>query len=248
MKRDEKLKLGITSYSLRKFSRPDAIAMTGRLGLKYIALKDFHLPLEAAAAEIEASAEKVAQAGIKLMGCGVVYMPADEAYVRQVFEYAKTGGMPVIVASPDLDALDICNRMVGEYDIKIAIHNHGPGDNKYPLPSDAYNLVKDMDRRMGVCPDIGHTVRLGADAVEEIERVSDRMHDLHIKDVDAAVEEGKTCEVGRGVVDIAKILTTLLGLNYDGHVALEYEKDPDDPLAGMAESIGYIRGVLSVIM
>ena len=247
MKDDKRLKLGITSYSLKKFSSAEAIEMTKRLGLDYIALKDMHLPLDATAAEIKTLTKDIADAGLRLVGCGVVYMAADEAYIRKVFDYAKAGGIPVIIASPDLDALDICNNMVQEYDIKIAIHNHGPGDGKYPLPSDAYRLIKGMDERLGLCPDIGHTVRLGADAVEEIENVYDRIHDLHIKDVDAPRPEGETCEVGRGVIDIPKVLRTLLRLNYDGHVALEYEKDPDDPLAGMAESIGYIKGVLSVL-
>ena len=247
MSGDKGLKLGIASYSVRKFSLTEAIAMTKRVGVEYIALKDFHLKLDATPAQIKEAAKQIADAGLKLVGCGVVYMPNDAAFIRQVFEYAKTANMGVIIGSPDHDALEICNRMVKEYDIKLAIHNHGPGDKKYPLATDAYNLVKGMDARMGVCPDIGHIKRLGADPVKEIEAVADRLHDMHIKDVSAAAAEGYTCEIGRGVIDIPGVLRALLRLKYQGHVALEYEKDPDDPLAGMAESIGYLKGVLSVI-
>ena len=247
MTTDKGLKLGLASYSVRKFSLADALAMCNRMNLRYICLKDMHLPLDATPTQIKAAAKQVADAGVQLMGCGVVYMPNDEAFIRKVFEYAKTAGMPVIVASPDIDALPICNRMVQEYNIKIAIHNHGPTDKKYPLPTDAYNLIKDMDPRMGVCPDLGHTIRQGMDPVEAIEKVFDRMHDLHIKDETAAAPEGQTCEIGRGVMDIPGIMRTLVRLGYQGHVALEFEKDPDDPLAGMAESIGYLRAILSVI-
>jgi sugar phosphate isomerase/epimerase len=243
--KDKGLKLGITSYSTRKFSLEEALAINNRLNADYISLKSFHLPLEASPDEIKAVATKVAEVSLTLMGCGVVYLPNDEETIRNAFEYAQTGGMPVITASPDIDALPICNELVQEYDIKIAIHNHGPGDEKYPLPTDAYDLVKDLDPRMGVCPDIGHTKRLGADPVEAIKQVFDRMHDFHIKDVNAAKPDGSTCEVGRGVIDIAAVLQTLLDLEYDGHVALEFEKDPEDPVPGMAESLGYIRGVLS---
>lgn len=243
----DRLKLGVASYSVRKFSLADAIAMTKRVGVNNIALKDFHLSLDATPEQIKAAAKQIADAGVNLLGCGVVYMPNDEAFIRKVFEYAKTAGMGVIIASPDPAALPICNRLVKEYDIMLAIHNHGPGDKKYPLATDAYNLVKGMDQRMGVCPDIGHIKRLGHDPVKEIEAVFDRMHDMHVKDVTAAEPAGANCEVGRGVIDIPAVLRTLLRLGYKGAVALEYEKDADDPLAGMAESFGYLKGVLSVI-
>lgn len=245
--KDKGLKLGITTFSTRKFSLDEAIAINKRLAADYISLKSFHLPLDAKPKEIRAAAKKVADAGLQLMGCGVVYLPNDEKEIRAAFEYAKTAGMGLITASPDIDALPLCNQMVQEYDIKIAIHNHGPGDEKYPLPLDAYNLVKDMDPRMGVCPDIGHTKRLGHDPVEQIKAVFDRMHDFHIKDVSAAVAEGYTCEAGRGVIDLPAVLALLLDLGYDGHVALEFEKDAEDPVPGMAESFGYLRGVLRMM-
>ncbi len=245
--KDTRLKLGVTSYSVRKFPLDEAIAINKRLDVDYISLKDFHLPLDATPEQIKTAAAKIADAGLKLAGCGVVYMPKDEVFIRKVFEYAKIAGMPVIIASPDIDALPICDKMVKEYDIKLAIHNHGPGDSKYPLPTDAYNLVKGLDRRMGVCPDIGHTKRLGHDPVAHIEQVFDRMYDFHIKDVDAAVPEGRTCEIGRGVIDMKAVLQTLLRLGYQGHVALEFEKDPDDPVPGMAESLGYVKGMLALL-
>ena len=203
---DKKLKLGLASYSVRKFPLTQALAMTKRVGVDNIALKDFHLPLTASRDEIMAAAKEVREAGINLVGCGVVYMADDEAFIRNVFEYAKAAGMSVIIASPEPSALPICNRFVQQYDLKLAIHNHGPGDKKYPLATDAYNLVKDMDPRMGVCPDIGHIKRLGYDPVNELKAVADRMHDLHVKDVSAAEAAGHNIEMGRGVIDIPAVL------------------------------------------
>jgi inosose dehydratase len=243
----KRLKLGITSFSTRKFSLTETIAIVNQLGVGHVSLKSFHLPLDASKDKILAAAKEVADGGLELMGCGVVYMPNAPDFLRSVFEYAKTAGMEVITASPDHDALPTCNELVQEYDIKIAIHNHGPGDEKYPLATDAYALVKDLDPRMGVCPDIGHITRINHDPIAEIKAVADRMHDFHIKDVSGRTPENKTCEIGRGVIDIAEVLRTLIGLDYDGHVALEFEKDPEAPVVGMAESLGYVKGMLALL-
>ncbi len=242
----DRLKLGMASYTFRKYGLDDTIAMTKRLGLERIAFKDFHLAMDSGEAEIKAVAKKVADAGIDLYGCGVVYMN-NEAEVHRAFDYAKAAGMRIIIGVPEHSLLPLVDKKVREYDIMLAIHNHGPGDKRYPSPESAYEKIKNLDRRMGLCIDIGHTMRIGIDPSESTERFFDRVHDVHIKDVSAASQEGTTVEIGRGVIDIPKYLRTLLRLNYTGAVSLEYEKDADDPLPGSAESIGYLRGALAVI-
>jgi len=242
----KRLNLGMASYTFRKFDLENTLAMTKRLGLKRIAFKSFHLALDSTETEIKAVAAKVRDAGLDLYGCGVVYMK-DEDEVRRAFDYAKAAGMSVIIGVPEHNLLELVNKKVREYDIKLAIHNHGPGDKRYPSPQSAYEKIKNMDPRMGLCIDIGHTKRIGIDPSESAEKFFDRLHDVHIKDVSASTKEGSTVEIGRGVIDIPKFLRTLLKLNYTGTVALEYEKDAEDPLPGSAESIGYLKGVLSVI-
>jgi sugar phosphate isomerase/epimerase len=143
--------------------------------------------------------------------------------------------------------LDLVNFKVKEFDIKVAIHNHGPGDERYPSPESIYSKVKDLDPRMGICMDIGHTMRLGLDPCQETEKYADRLHDIHIKDVSLAAAAGETVEMGRGVIDLPKFFRTLLKINYQGVASFEYEKDAEDPLPGLAESVGYVRGVLSVV-
>ena len=245
-KEQTRLNLGMASYSFRKFNLEDTLAMTKRLGLQRIAFKDFHLPLESTEDEIKAVSEKVKNAGLDLYGCGVVYM-SNEEEVHRAFNYAQAAGMKVIIGVPNHDLLDLVNRKVREFDIKLAIHNHGPDDKRYPTPESAYEKIGELDHRVGLCIDIGHTQRAGVDPSESAEMYADRLLDVHIKDVSAASREGRTVEIGRGVIDIPGFLRTLLRLNYKGAVSFEYEKDADDPLPGVAESLGYVRGVLAVI-
>lgn len=238
--------LGMASYTFRKFTLEDTIAMTVRLGLKRIAFKSFHLPLESSEVEIRAAADKVREARLELYGCGVVYM-TDEGEVHRAFEYARTAGMNIIIGVPEHNLLGLVNEKVQEYDIKLAIHNHGPGDERYPSPESAYEKVKNLDSRIGLCIDIGHTMRIGIDPSESFKRFADRIYDVHIKDVSAASKEGNTVEIGRGVIDIPQFLRTLLATNYRGTAAFEFEKDADDPLPGVAESVGFVRGALAVL-
>jgi inosose dehydratase len=238
--------LGIASYTFKEFSLEKTIEMTKRLGIKKLCLKSMHLPLELSEEEITSEARKVRDAGIDLYGAGVIYMTSIEE-VDRAFDYAKTAGMQVIVGVPEHELLSYCNKQVKKTGIKLAIHNHGPGDEKYPSPESAYKLVREMDPGMGLCVDIGHTLRIGEDPIEQTAKFMDRVHDIHIKDEDKADPSGETCEMGRGVIDIPGFLKMLLEQGYSNVVSFEYEKDPNDPLAGLAESIGYARGILKML-
>ncbi len=238
--------LGIASYTFREFSLEETIAMTVRLGIPKLCLKSMHMPLDSTADEIKAGAAKVNEAGIDLYGGGVIYMKNPEE-VENAFTYAEHAGMDLIVGVPEHELLAHCNSKVKETGIKLAIHNHGPGDKKYPTPESAYKLIKDMDPGMGLCVDIGHTIRIGEDPIEDTRKYMDRVHDIHIKDEDKADPSGKPLEIGHGVIEIPGFLKMLLEENYSKVVSFEYEKDGKDPLAGLAESVGYVRGVLKVI-
>jgi inosose dehydratase len=241
-----KFELGLASYTLRKFKLDEALEMTKRVGLKYIALKDYHLSLDSTAEQIKEVADKVRQAGLVLYGGGVIYMKNEEQ-VNNAFEYARTAGMKVIIGVPNHDLLSLVNEKVKQYDIKVAIHNHGPTDKVYPTPASAYEKIKTLDPRIGLCIDIGHTQRAAVDPSVPAEKFADRLLDVHIKDVTQSSKDGHTVEIGRGVIDIPKFLRTLLKISYSGVVSFEHEKDADNPLAGLAESVGYVRGALATI-
>ena len=236
--------LGLASITFQEFNLDAVITMARRVGLARISLKDFHLPLTSTEAEIAAAVRKVREGGLVPYGCGVIYMTTP-AEVERGFAYAKAGGMEVIIGAPNHELLPLVEKKVKETGIKLAIHNHGPGDPHYPTPASAYEKIKNMDPRLGLCLDIGHCQRAGVDPSAAAEACASRLLDVHLKDVSAASKEGGFVEVGRGVIDVPNFLRTLVKLNFRGTASFEYEKDEKDPLAGLAESVGYIRGVLA---
>ncbi len=238
--------LGLASYTCRAFDLKTTLEMTNRVGLKHIALKDVHLAMKSSPEQIKAVAAQAKAAGLDLYGGGVIYM-RDEAQVNQAFDYAKAAGMRVIIGVPEHELLPLVDKKVKEYDIKVAIHNHGPGDKVYPVPASVYERIKDLDKRIGLCNDIGHTIRAGVDPAASIEQFADRLLDIHIKDETAADAKGSATEVGRGVINIPQVIRTLVKINYTGMVSFEYEKLEKDPLPGLAESVGYVRGVMAAI-
>jgi sugar phosphate isomerase/epimerase len=220
--------------------------MARRVGLDRICLKDMHLPLDSPAEVIRATVEKVKARGLVPYACGVVYM-TSEAEVDRAFAYAAAAGLDVMVGVPEHDLLGRAERKVQETGIGLAIHNHGPGDLRYPTPASILERISKLDPRIGVCLDVGHCRRSGIDPAQAAAACGPRLLDVHMKDVSAATAEGTTVECGRGVIDLPRLLRTLIAIGFRGTAAFEYEKDGGDPLAGLAESVGYVRGVLAAL-
>lgn len=237
---ENQLTLGLASYTFRKFSLDDTIAAAKRLQLERIALKSMHMPLEASDAETAAAAKKVREAGLDLYGAGVIYMTSEQE-VNRAFDYARAAQLRIIIGVPAHNLLPLVEKKVKEYNIKVAIHNHGPEDKLYPGPGDVYEKVKTLDSRIGLCMDIGHTTRLKQDPIAAAKMYRDRLYDCHMKDLD---ENGEDVPAGHGVIDIPGFVHTLRDINYAGSVSFEFEKNGDDPLPGLAESVGFVRGVL----
>ena len=195
--------VGMAGYTFLKFNVEQTIEMMKRVAVTTLSLKDFHMPLNSTQEQINAVLDKFKAAGIKVYTVGVIYMKT-EADVDQAFEYAKMAGVKMIVGAPDYNLLSYVEKKIKTYDFKLAIHNHGPDNPLYPNATDIWNHVKDLDPRIGICIDIGHTTRDGQDPSVDIERYAKRIFDIHIKDVDKAVKEGKTVEIGRGIIDIPR--------------------------------------------
>jgi sugar phosphate isomerase/epimerase len=239
------IKLGIASYSFRKFDRAQAIKMTKELGTPYLNVKDFHLKLDSSPEEIDKAKAEFAAAGITLVGCGnISFSKDDDTDIRNKFEYAKRAGFPLIVCAPTAVTLPKLEKFVREYDIKIAVHNHGPEDKHFPTPQSVLKAVKDMDPRCGLCMDIGHTSRAGADIVESIAEAGPRLLDMHTKDLADPMGKDSQVPVGEGKLPIPKIFARLVKMKYKGCVNLEYEVQADNPMPGMTKSFAYMRGVL----
>lgn len=242
------IKLGVASYSFRKFNREQAIQMTKSLGTPYLNIKDFHLSLKSTAGEIAQARKEFAAAGIVLVGCGnVSFGKDDEADIRGKFEYAKRAGFPLIVCAPTAVTLPKLEKFVREYDIKIAVHNHGPEDHQFPTPESVLQIVKNMDPRCGLCIDVGHTARTGTDVVASITEAGPRLLDMHIKDLSEPSARDSQVPVGDGKLPIRGIFAQLVKMKYRGSVNLEYEVEENNPLPGMQKSFAYMRGVLKTL-
>ena len=239
------VRLAVATYSLRQFSRAQAINIIKDLGIKYINVKSFHMDYELSESRLARARRQFERAGLEIVSGGNVGLRKDDDDdVHYHFKYAKNAGFPVMVCAPTHKNLPIVEKYAIKYDIKVAIHNHGPEDEFFPAPSDVLKRVKNMDPRMGLCIDVGHTVRTGADILEEIEAAKDRTYDFHIKDLASFTDRRSQVDVGDGKIPVAAIFKLLKKIGYKGVVGLEYEINAAAPQLGMAKSFSYMRGVL----
>jgi sugar phosphate isomerase/epimerase len=239
------IRLGVASYSFRKFGRDDVIQFMKQLDTPYLNVKDVHLPITMPE-QIRQAADAYAAAGIKLTAAGTIYFTEDnDDDMQRKFEYCKIAGIPLIIAGPTPATLPRLEKFVKEYDIKIAIHNHGPEDKYFPSPLDALKAVQNMDPRMGVCIDVGHAARAGTEVPDAIHKVGPRLYDVHMKDLANPSSKESQVAVGDGVLPIEKIFAALIATKYPGYVDLEYEINEDNPMPGMIKSFAYMRGVLA---
>jgi sugar phosphate isomerase/epimerase len=239
--------LGLASYTFRNFTREQMIGYMKQLNIKDLNAKDVkdHLPMDPVE-EAKALADYAA-AGIKLHAAGTIYFPKDEDDdIRSKFEYCKRAGISVIVAGdPAPETLPRIEKFVKEYDIRVAIHNHGPEDKLWHSPLDVLKVVKKYDPRIGCCIDIGHTVRAGTDVVKAIHEVGPRLYNMHTKDLTSFTSKESQVSVGDGIMPMREIFQALIEIKYQGFVDLEYEVHGDDPMPGVIGSFAYMRGVLA---
>lgn len=248
--RENGLRLGVASYSLRHLSLDEALATIKVLRISNVALFRLHCNWEGATVdECRAVGAKLKAGGFTLTGSGVVNLPNDEAKCRKAFENVKAAGMATMVCKPDIAALPLVEKLAKEFDQKLAIHNHGPEDKVYPTPAVIWDNVKSLDSRIGLCIDVGHTARGGEDAITAIKKYASRLYDVHLKDSTAVVgaQRDIPIEVGAGRLDIRGMLAALREIKYNGVVSFEYEKTSGNVVTGLAESVGYVRGVLKAL-
>jgi inosose dehydratase len=247
------LKIGVATYTVRELPIEEAIKAVQRVGLKYISIKNVknHIDLSHTTEERKQRAQMFRDAGLVPLSVGNVAMKNDEADMRRAFEYARDIGVPTMVCSPVSNAGDLdtwvktLDKLVKEFNIKLAIHNHGPEDKQFPSPYNVMKAVENYDKRIGLCIDVGHTARASVDPSEAILKCRERLYDMHMKDISALGERNTPIESGRGILNSRSILAALLKIKYQGLVGFEYEKDSKDPVPGLAESVGYTKGLLA---
>jgi inosose dehydratase len=240
-KKAELFKIGVAGYTFRKLGIDAALEMMARVNVKYLCIKNFHLPFNSTSEQIAEFHSKLKAKGITGYAVGPISMNTEES-ADQAFDYAKRVGVTLISGNSKI--LPYIEKKVKEYDFRFAIHNEGPTLEMI------YSQIKDLDSRIGFCHDIVYSMQAsGIDPATLTLKYGSRIYDVHIKDVTEGTKEkkGKECELGRGVIDFASLIKALRKIKYNGVCSLEFEKDADDPLAGIAESIGYFKGVLDTI-
>lgn len=240
------VKLGIASYSLRKKSLAESIQALQALNVRYLKVKlEAHLPLSSTPAQVAEARKMLDGAGIVLESTGNNPLQGDEAEIRSKFEFNKQLGVKMMIIAPTHATLPIVEKCVKEYDIKVALHNHGPEDKHFPTPSSVLKAISGLDPRVGFCLDIGHTARAGEDFVNSIAAAGARLFDVDAKDLKSAADKWAQVDVGDGTLPIGPMFRELKRTRYAGIVHLEYEINADNPLPGMQKSIAYMRGVIA---
>jgi sugar phosphate isomerase/epimerase len=241
------VKLGLASYTFRNFNRAQLITFMQQLHLSDLNAKDVkdHLPADPTLEDAALAAYSAAN--IRLHAVGAInFSKDDEDDMRAKFDYAKRAGVSVIVAGdPTPENLPHIEMLVKEYDIRLAIHNHGPEDKLWHSPLDVLRAISSLDPRIGCCIDVGHAARAGTDIVQAIHAVGPRLFNLHMKDLTSFTSKESQVAVGDGIMPVRQIFQALITTRYQGFVDLEYEVHPDDPMPGVIASFAYMRGILT---
>ncbi len=239
----ETFKLGMAGYTFVNFDLDKTLETLKKCDVHYLCIKDFHLPVTSTDEEIKAFHAKLKSYGVTGYAVGPLYMKT-KADIDKYFDYAKRVGVKTIVGVPAYELLPYVDKKVKEYDIKYAIHLHGPDINIYQDADEVWEKTKNLDPRVGMCLDIGHDTRNGKDPVADLKKYHTRVFDIHLKDVTAPTKLGYSVEVGRGIIDIPAFVKALREVGYTGVCSLEHERNMKNPFMGIAESIGYFRGVI----
>lgn len=255
-------KFGMAGYTMMKYKVDDMLAVLKKVDIHYLCVKDFHLPFTATDAEMVAFKEKCAAVNVVPYAIGPIYMKTEEE-ARKAFEFAKRFGVKTVVGVPyeptdEKDSwhkrkgsrklLEYVEKLVKEYDIRYAIHNHGPDSpNMFPSVESGWELIHDLDARIGFCMDVGWEYGCGVDPVETIRKHADRIFDMHIKNFEIGKRNGASIPLPRGKIDYVRVIRALMEVGYSNVCSLEYEKDFEDNVVPVAECVGYWRGVVDAL-
>lgn len=241
-------KLGIQLYSLRGYKADEALTHAADMGFEQVEFYSGMLPLNASDEEIAATKKKVTELGLTISGHGVNRFTKDAAANRAIFEFAKKVGTPCLTADPDLDSFDSLNELVQEFDIRIAIHNHGP-NHRYNKAIDVLRVIEGRDVRIGACADLGHYIRSGQNAAEVIRLLKGRLYGIHLKDFAEMKDQTKGVILGKGHLNVEQVFLELqeAGFPSNGALSLEYEENEKNPLADIRECYAVARAAMKAV-
>jgi len=240
------LNLGIQIYSLRGYPVDEALKHARDLGFKFVEFYSGMYPITSDAAAIAAMNKKLADLGLTISAHGVNGFSKDAAANRKVFEFAKAAGIRVLVADPAPESFTSLDELVKEFDIRVAIHNHGP-THRYNKAIDVLQAIEKHDERIGACADLGHFIRSGERPVEVIRLLKGRLYGVHLKDFAEMQDKTKGVILGKGHMDVPAVMEALVAVNFpaDGALSVEYEENPTNPLADLRECAEAARAAIA---
>ncbi len=240
------LKLGIQIYSLRGFDVDTALQHAKELGFEQVEFFSGMLPIESSPEQIKRIRDKVTALGMSISAHGVNRFSKDETANRKLFEFAKAVGIPCITADPDPDSFASLDELVKEFDIRVAIHNHGP-THRYNKVVDVLRAIEKHDVRIGACADLGHFIRSGERPTEVVRALKGRLYGVHLKDFAEMTNKTKGVILGKGHLDVQGVFAALhaTGFPANGAMSLEYEENPKDPIAEIRECVAVAKAALA---
>lgn len=228
--------IGIQSYSLRGYSVADAMKHSAAIGFKHMEFFEAHFSLKSTDEQIAQMQKEMMGYGMRISAHGVNGFSADHEANRKVFQFAKKAGIKNISADPSPDSFESLDKLVAEFDVRVAIHNHGPS-HRYDKVLDVLKAVEKHDPRIGACADLGHYIRSGENPVDVIRLLKGRLYGIHLKDFAEQKANTKGVILGKGHMDVPAVFRALKAVNFpaDGALSLEYEENPNDPIADIRE-------------
>jgi sugar phosphate isomerase/epimerase len=247
--RASQLKLGVASYSLSKMPIAEVMATLKQLEITAVSLYKSHCPWsDGTTDECKAVVQKFSDAGIAVTSTGMIELPNDEAAVRKSLDNVRATKLKTFCGwVKQTDSLPLVDKLVKEYDLKVAIHNHGPTE-ALATGMDVWKAVQPFDQRIGLCLDVGHGFRAGENPAETIRQCHERIYEVHLRDTavtGGAMKDPQPVIVGHGLLDFRAIIAALMEVKYPFQAEFEYEKKEDNRVPGLAESVGYVRGLLA---
>lgn len=232
------LPVGIQSYSLRNFDLAEAVRHIQGMGVHYAEFYSKHLAVGADQSTIDSTLKLLKSADIRLVAHGVNGFTKDHEANRKIFAFAKAAGIKNITADPTPDSFDSLDKLCAEYDVRIAIHNHGPG-HRYDKLAQVLKAVEGRHPHVGACVDTGHVIRTKEDPVKWVRELGPRVFALHIKD-DVKLDGGsQNVIIGKGHLDVVEVFKAIKAIKFpaDGSISLEYEANPANPIEEMKQCI-----------
>ena len=238
----------LRSNSIAEFGSPAAVRdLLSQHELKFVALSSGDLFSEPAAAK-KSIAEHSAHAKF-LRDAGGLYL--------QILDNRPKGRAATPADFKQLGkALTELGKRTADIGIPLGYHNHMGSLGERPEELDQIMSLSDP-RYVKVELDIAHYFQGGGDPVKAINKFSDRLLFLHIKDVERlpagkdSQHDYRWVELGHGLVDVPAVFEALRKVNFRGWAVVELDRVPDNahsPKEAAAANKQYLQDKLGLIV